>query len=66
MLRRMSLMKGERSCQRVSGQFNGGRIVSLMEGMVVKGGLFNGGGMVMLQEGFVTKAACLMEGKWSC
>ena len=30
MLRRMSLMEGERSCQSVSGgQFNGGRIVML-------------------------------------
>ena len=30
MLPRMSLMEGERSCQRVSGgQFNGGRIVML-------------------------------------
>ena len=30
MFRRMSLMEGERSCQKVSGgQFNGGRIVML-------------------------------------
>ena len=39
MLRRMSLMEGERSRQRVSGaQFNGGRISHVMEVASVKKG----------------------------
>ena len=38
MLRKMSLMEGERSCQRVrGGQFNGGKIVMLWRWPVQNG-----------------------------